>query len=471
MVTATAILALSAVMAPEPLAARPRHRDHVAPSHEPAKPQPNIASQVPLPQPRPAEAPPRSSTKTVSGNNGLDEGDGKNEGKEQAAAPPPPSACRLALTDEIAIAPSVPAIHDPGGCGGDDLVRLEAVVLPNKTRVALTPPGIMRCTMATAVVNWIRDDVAPAVAKLGSEIRALDNFESYECRGRNGDGSAHLSEHGRANAIDVHGFKLADGRMIDLTDRTQPRDFRESVLHSACTRFPTVLGPDSDWHHENHIHLDLIERRNNYRICQWDVLDPMPKVAPLLPEPRPNDAPPREVAQAAPGDKAKGQADAKSGAVGEVNGSQAETEGAGDKSKAGNDRTGKEAKQDARAPTGKAATETSVQASAPPKPASAAAPPAKTPVEATKDKPETKPMAETHVGAGQAAAGKSSTEKNAADRTSTKKATMEKSSAEKSSSEAGATEQASRKKGRAEKPAQRRHRHRSRMWNPFGSLF
>ena len=59
----------------------------------------------------------------------------------------------------------------------------------------------------------------------------------------------------------------------------------------------TVLGPDSDWYHEEHIHLDLSERRSNYRICQWDVLDPLPQVAPLLPAVRPEEAPPREVAK------------------------------------------------------------------------------------------------------------------------------------------------------------------------------
>jgi hypothetical protein len=57
-----------------------------------------------------------------------------------------------------------------------------------------------------------------------------------------------------------------------------------------------VLGPGSDWYHEDHIHLDLMERRNNYKICQWDVLDPLPRIAPLLPLARPREAPPREVA-------------------------------------------------------------------------------------------------------------------------------------------------------------------------------
>ena len=107
---------------------------------------------------------------------------------------------------------------------------------------------------------------------------------------------ARLSEHGRANALDIRAIKLANGRSISLTDRTVPRETRESVLHSMCARFPTVLGPGSDWYHEDHIHLDLMERRNNYKICQWNVWDPMPQIAPLLPAERPEEAPPREVA-------------------------------------------------------------------------------------------------------------------------------------------------------------------------------
>jgi len=74
------------------------------------------------------------------------------------------------------------------------------------------------------------------------------------------------------------------------------------VLHSVCARFVTVLGPGSDWYHEEHIHLDLMERRNSsYRICQWNVWEPLPRIAPLLPAERPEEAPPREVASG-PGD-------------------------------------------------------------------------------------------------------------------------------------------------------------------------
>ena len=217
-------------------------------------------------------------------------------GEQAAPAAPQPSACRLALTEEIAIAPSIPDIHGPGGCGGEDLVRLEAIVLPDKRQVSVKPAAILRCKMASAIADWIRSDIAPLAQNLGSAITDLDNFDSFECRGRNRVVGAKLSEHGRANALDVRAFKLANGRSISLTDRTVPRDLRENVLHSVCARFPTVLGPGSDWYHEDHIHLDLMERRNNYRICQWNVYDPLPQIAPLLPAERPEEAPPREVA-------------------------------------------------------------------------------------------------------------------------------------------------------------------------------
>jgi len=207
--------------------------------------------------------------------------------------PPPPSACRLALTEAVAIAPSIPDIKGEGGCGGEDLVRLEAVVLADQSHVAVKPAAVLRCPMATALADWIRSDMAPLAASLNTTLSNLDNFDSYECRGRNRVKGAKLSEHGRANAIDVRGLKLANGQMLGLTDRGASREVRETVLQSVCTRFTTVLGPGSDWYHEDHIHLDLAQRRNGYRICQWAIWDPLPVVAPLLPAERPEEAPPR----------------------------------------------------------------------------------------------------------------------------------------------------------------------------------
>ena len=269
---------------------------------------------IPLPKPHPADAPSAEPAKPAAGAQQAAPQNGKPD--EQAApVPPPPSACRLALTDAVAIAPSIPDISGPNGCGGEDLVRLEAIVLPDKRQVSVKPPAILRCPMATALADWIRNDIAPLAVSLGSTISDLDNFNSYECRGRNRVVGARLSEHGRANAVDVRALKLANGRSISLTDRTVPRELRETVLHSVCARFSTVLGPGSDWYHEDHIHLDLIERRNNYRICQWDVWDPLPQVAPLLPAARPREVARNSDAKNSDAKDSDAKSDGKSGAA------------------------------------------------------------------------------------------------------------------------------------------------------------
>ncbi len=248
---------------------------------------------VPLPKARPAEAP---QTPEVEPTEKPAQPPKTPAAEAKPPEPPPPSPCRLALTDDIAIAPSIPDIKGPGACGGPDMVRLEAVVLPDKTRVPLKPAATMRCTMAAAVADWLRSDMVPLASSLNSKLVELDNFDSFNCRGRNRVQGAKLSEHGRANALDIRGLKLANGQTIALTEPATPRELREKVLLSLCTRFPTVLGPGSDGYHEDHIHFDLAERRGNYRICQWDVWDAWPQVAPLMPAPRPAGAPPREVA-------------------------------------------------------------------------------------------------------------------------------------------------------------------------------
>jgi hypothetical protein len=249
------------------------------------------ALRVPLPKPRPAEAP-------------KVEPDKQAEEKAPEKLAPQPSACRLALTEDIAIAPTLPPIIGPGACGGDDIVRLEAVVLPDKSRVPLKPAATLRCTMATAVAEWVRGDVAAIAREAGTSVSELDNFDSFDCRGRNRVAGARMSEHGRANALDVRGVKFANGQFVSFTDRAVARELRAKFIASVCARFTTVLGPGSDWYHEDHVHLDLAERRSGYRICQWDVWDPMPKIAPLSPAVRPEDAPPRETAE----DKAKREA-------------------------------------------------------------------------------------------------------------------------------------------------------------------
>ena len=238
------------------------------------------AQVVPLPRPRPEQAPAAQPEEEAS----------------RPEEPPPPSACRLRLTAALAIAPSVPPLTGPGECGIDDAVRLEAVVLPDRTRVALSPPAIVHCTFAEAIVQWVRQDLVPAVRPLGAALRSIDNYAAYDCRGRNRVVGARLSEHGKGNALDMRMLRLANGKAFRFTDLEEPKDFREALRKDMCARFTTVLGPGSDGYHEDHIHVDRAERHGGHRMCRWEVREPPgPELTASvehipLPRPRPPEA-------------------------------------------------------------------------------------------------------------------------------------------------------------------------------------
>jgi hypothetical protein len=200
--------------------------------------------------------------------------------------PPAPSACQKRLTPDFVLMHPLPSITGPGSCGAEDVVRLDAVVLKNGQRIALAPAPTLRCPMAEAVARWIREEVAPTGATtFGSPVRTIVAGTAYECRGRDRVPGAKLSEHGRANALDLRGLTFANGKTVDFTDKAASKEFREFIRQSACATFTTVLGPGSDAYHEGHIHLDLIERQGGYRLCQWDVLTaPEAPSAPQPPE-------------------------------------------------------------------------------------------------------------------------------------------------------------------------------------------
>jgi hypothetical protein len=198
----------------------------------------------------------------------------------QSSPAPAPSACQMRLTPDRAVFKPMGELGGPGGCGGPDVVLLERIILPDHSEIAVEPPATLRCEMAEAITHFVRQDLAPAAATMGSALRAIENFDSYDCRGRNRVAGAQLSQHGLANALDIRTVRLKDGRAVRPADAAAPREFRAAMKAAVCNRFTTVLGPGSDGYHEDHIHVDLAERRSGHRLCQWDLHDgASPKVA------------------------------------------------------------------------------------------------------------------------------------------------------------------------------------------------
>lgn len=169
------------------------------------------------------------------------------------------TACPAVISGAV-VAKMLPPIAE-GVCMAQSPLEVTALNLNGKT-VELTSPIQTNCEMATALVDWAGDVDAYAKAALDSELTALQTGTSYVCRARVGGAEQFTSEHGFANAVDVVGFTLADGRSIAVKDDWLPATTPEAKLlrqshGAACGKFTTVLGPEANADHEDHLHLDL----------------------------------------------------------------------------------------------------------------------------------------------------------------------------------------------------------------------
>jgi hypothetical protein len=145
------------------------------------------------------------------------------------------------------------------GCATVGAVSLSALQ-GDAGRFSLANLGPVACPLAETTAAWARFGVDRAAREvLGSPLKRIETMGSYSCR--DVAGSGRRSAHATAQAIDVSAFVLADGRRVsvlaDWSDGTaQEQRFLRLVYQSACKRFGTVLGPDYNAAHTNHLHLE-----------------------------------------------------------------------------------------------------------------------------------------------------------------------------------------------------------------------
>jgi hypothetical protein len=227
---------------------------------------PGFADDVPLPRPRPPEA-----DRKVSQPVEIDP-------LEREAAL---KLCEEFVQADVAVATALDPMAWDNGCNAAAPVSVSAIKLAGGKPIELKPAAVLRCTTALVIARWVRDDLAPLAERLGSRIEKIDVASSFACRPRNNVFGAVMSEHGKANALDISALHLADGRRIAIEKSDGPPEFLAGMRQSACERFMTVLGPGADKDHESHLHVDLAERRNGYKICQWTLPEPVkaPEIA------------------------------------------------------------------------------------------------------------------------------------------------------------------------------------------------
>ncbi len=160
----------------------------------------------------------------------------------------------------------------PSDCGAVSPYEMSAA---GNGAIGLKPTALLRCPMIRPVDDWMVAVVSPAaVHYLGAPVTEVKVAASYSCRTRNGIVGAKLSEHALANALDVSGFVLANGRTVTLrkgwNGEPDEQAFLRAVHKEACRRFTTVLGPDADRFHFDHFHVDLARHNaaGTHRVCR-----------------------------------------------------------------------------------------------------------------------------------------------------------------------------------------------------------
>jgi hypothetical protein len=168
---------------------------------------------------------------------------------------------------------SMGRIDGPGVCGLEQPLRVSGLA---GGRVAVSPTAVVGCPLTAGLDRWMRNSVQPAAMRyFGRPVVGLVQIAAYGCRGRNGNSYGAPSEHAFGNALDIAGFQLAGGDEITVVrgwtgGSLRERAFLFTVFAGACAEFYTVLGPGSDRHHYNHIHVDLLvsNARNGRHFCQ-----------------------------------------------------------------------------------------------------------------------------------------------------------------------------------------------------------
>ncbi|WP_313057650.1 extensin family protein [Agrobacterium cavarae] len=267
--------------------------EQVSPPPENTVPKPQEKPQTPEPQ---DASPSESNTpEEKKSEDGKPEADKADQGKPGDAKPTEEKSAEEKKADEPAAEPVMqenpeelkaclsqlkelgaefreiePIKGEEDGCGIASPLEVSAV-LPG---IKLEPKGTMRCEAALALSRWTKDVVIPSakIAMPNRQVTAFGNASTYICRNRNSAATGKMSEHAKGNAVDIATMTFDKGEPLVMKPRTEDGTmegaFQRTITTAACLFFRTVLSPGSDATHQDHLHLDVLERKGGYLYCR-----------------------------------------------------------------------------------------------------------------------------------------------------------------------------------------------------------
>ena len=173
-----------------------------------------------------------------------------------------PGLCRSLLSRAGVAFQALP----PGGsgqCAYGDAVRFGA---GGSLNLGYRPSDLgTSCAVAAGLALWDWNVVQPAALEhFGQRVAAVEHFGSFSCRRIYGRSEGAWSEHSTANAVDIAAFRLEDGTRIsvvtDWSGEGPKAAFLKQVRTGACDLFATVLSPDYNEAHRDHLHFDQAQR-------------------------------------------------------------------------------------------------------------------------------------------------------------------------------------------------------------------
>lgn len=235
----------------------------LVPEEQPTSPPADMPAEPPMPMPRPAamdeaqtpadDTPPLPETRPdgADATPVSDEPASDADRVYQAACP--------AVLSGLVEADMLPPIEEGPQCGLQSPLEVTAVAIAGRS-VPLSQPATVNCAMAGELARWAARIDAYTEATFNSGVAEILSGTSYFCRARNNVEGADISEHGFGNALDVTGFRLESGEQISLPEdwsNGTEADAMGYAHDTACGFFTTVLGPDANALHADHLHLDL----------------------------------------------------------------------------------------------------------------------------------------------------------------------------------------------------------------------
>lgn len=163
-------------------------------------------------------------------------------------------ACSAALSQAGVYAAILPRTERSPACYLEDTIKL------NHVSAAHFREEQTRCNIAARLYLWERYVVQPLAHKyFGQGVKEITHFGSYSCRTIRR--SHNMSEHATANAFDISGFRLSNGRLIGVLARFKAGGtegkFLRDVRDGLCDYFNLTLSPDYNADHADHFHVDM----------------------------------------------------------------------------------------------------------------------------------------------------------------------------------------------------------------------